>query len=215
MRQKIKPNKKRTVLEQGGAVARVLRESGVDVRRLSLGLGEDVVAEGTEEGGEGEGAGDGEDGAMDEDADESGRLRPRKSTESANALDEEGSSSDTDASEDAYRPEEDEDASDADGQTVAKKSKNVPPHLSLHGARSSPVAPSTPGPLTSSPRRRGPYIRRDMRNAIQGAGLLALGVLVEEMIKAQLAMAGYAKESAAGAEGDAEPAPAPAPDAEA
>lgn len=233
---RIQPNKKRKMLEQGGAVARVLRESGITPSRLSIdstaevrgeegaegreGTGAAGAEEGTGEGESGEGR-EGEEGEGDEQTDRV--LRPRASTGSTQAAEGEaaqgegeaaGSGSDTDASEDAYHPEKDaepesDDENPSNPHPPFKPSKTTGPANSIQPA---PAARTQElrAEATAPKRRRGPYIRRDMRNAIQGAGLLALGVLVEEMIRVQLAQAGYAprardRRASTAVESDVEP----------
>lgn len=228
---RIQPNKKRAVLEQGGAVARVLRESGINPSPLSMCAGGQTgdSHEAGRESGEGavEGEAEGTE-ATDEDADESARvLRPRASTgseaqpEAAEGAQAAGSGSDTDGSEDAYRPEADPDPeSDAEGGEAPSSTAQPRPGKHVSSKRApAPAAPAPSAPPAAPPvsRRRGPYIRRDMRNAIQGAGLLALGVLVEEMIRAQLAAAGYAprareRRASTAVESDVEPASDPEAD---
>lgn len=236
---RIQPNKKRKMLEQGGAVARVLRESGITPSRLSIDSTAEVRGEegaegraGTGGAGAEDGAGEGEGGEGGAGEEESDRvLRPRASTgsttnaaEGADGAEGEGkgegeaagSGSDTDASEDAYNPEKDAEAepdSDAENPTTSKSNpKSASKPTNSTSVQPAPAARTQElrAEAAATKRRRGPYIRRDMRNAIQGAGLLALGVLVEEMIRAQLAQAGYAprerdRRASTAVESDVEP----------
>lgn len=203
------------MLEQGGAIARVLRESGIQPSRLSI----DTTAErrGEEQRMEEvEGGGEGEEGERDDESDRVLRPRSAGSTPQPAAKEGEGSGSDTDASEDAYNPNKDPEANaESDDEPTTNSSNHKTTTKSTATKQVVVVAPAARtqqlrDEATKRPKKRGPYIRRDMRNAIHGAGLLALGVLVEEMIRAQLGQAGYAprvrdRRASTAVESDVEP----------
>lgn len=208
-RRSIKPNKKRLVLQAAGSIAPSVASRENDRRR---GPGSEANGSGgrqqLDEHGEDEQDELLEGGEKEDEPKSEDELHEEKEDEFANSplrLRAE-SSLGTDATRDAYQPQEGE-----EGDTERAR---VEPGAAT--GRQRPSRAERGRSSTGEGAQRGPYIRRDMRNAIRGEGLLVLGVVVEELIRYQLEQAGYRPRALEGGEMQDEPsAPSAEPESDA